>query len=105
MNTGLDSPVSNVPTDGVHPSQKLDLFYASLGILDRDKFWKQATFLEKAKVVFFMLAFNFIFVYKFCFGKPLISRNARVKLIIQRKELLRQKLAQKQSTATLCHQP
>jgi hypothetical protein len=63
---------------GLRPQEKLDLLYAYLGIEDSDKFWKEASFRAKTKVVLFMFIFNFILVYKFFRNQPLVKEQPAV---------------------------
>jgi hypothetical protein len=54
--------------------ERICLFYAYMGIKDKDKFWREASLLKKIKVVFIMLIFNFILCYKFLRNQPIVKK-------------------------------
>lgn len=75
MDTGPEhqSVVLSDSSDPGSQIDKIDMFYAYMGIEDRGKFWREASFLAKAKFILVALVFNFILFYKFLRCQPLVK--------------------------------
>jgi len=71
---GVGASMGNLGAKNVSDN-KYQLFKAYMGIDDMRTELKNASFKRKAKIAFFMGAFNFILLYKFFKNQPLINEE------------------------------